>query len=222
MSKHESTPFWGLRGVSGYPVPLSPTLPQAWPRWIPECCRYQSWPSRGSLPSPVMWPSLHLILSDLEGMGRFWERGGGKGQRLGRTGVWPQSQVSAPAIPSWGEEKAERTESVLLVWGPAGGLGGSWEASAGVLPGATADFWWDAFQSQSVFTGEQGGSPGDSSKVPAPGQYCSKTERCFGMAWGVSLVSTDFWGSLEICDGVTQEFCCNSASTSCSPVWELI
>ena len=56
-----------------------------------------------------------LILSDLEGMGRFWEKGGGKGQRLGRTGVQPQSQVSAPAIPSWGEEKAERTESVLLV-----------------------------------------------------------------------------------------------------------
>lgn len=26
---------------------------------------------------------------------------------------------------------------------------------------------------------------------------------------GVSLVSIDFWGSLEICDGVTREFCCN-------------
>ena len=73
-------------------------------------------------------------------------------------------------------------------------------------------------QSPSAFAGEQGGSPGDSPKVPAPGQCCSKTGLYFRMAWGVSLVSTDFWSSLEICDGVTQEVCCNSASTSCLPV----
>lgn len=105
MSKHESTPCWGLRGVGKVPRSLICDLYPGLAKVVPESAFIKT--GRAEAPSLVhvcSWP--HPGDShDLRAQGWRGVSFSGKGRKqraeLGGTGVWPQSQVSAPAVPSW-------------------------------------------------------------------------------------------------------------------------